>query len=133
MAATLGELRDALASVLEDAYPAWNVYRLPPETIDAPAIVISGFAVTPQASARVDLVEAELNVLVSHRHVDQVELIDSMLSPGADGSVWDVVEADPSLNGVVSSAAVIDAGNYQELTIGDVSYYTASFSVTVML
>ena len=133
MAATLGEVRSALASTLEDAFSGWNVYRLPPETVEVPAFVITGFSVVPQAAARVDMAEAEVNVLVSHRHVDQVELLDEILSPGATGSVWACVEADPSLGGIVSSTIVTDAGNYQATTIGDVPYYAAAFSVQVML
>jgi hypothetical protein len=133
MAATLGQVRNALASALEDAYPGWNVYRLPPETVEVPAFVITGFSVVPQAAARVDMAEAEVNVLVSHRHVDQIELLDEVLSPGADGSVWSCVESDPSLGGVVSSTVVTDAGNYQATTVADVAYYAAAFSVQVML
>lgn len=133
MAATLGELRSALASTLEDAFPGWNVYRLPPDTVDVPAFVLTGFAVTPQAAPRIEMAEAEVTVLVSHRHVDQLDLIDEVLSPGATGSVWEVIEGDPSLGGVVGSTVVVDVGNYQASTIGDVMYYAASFTVQVML
>lgn len=133
MAATLGELRSALASILEDAFPGWNVYRLPPESVQVPAFVVTGFAVTPQAAARVDMAEAEVTVLVSHRHVDQLDLIDEVLSPGATGSVWLAVENDPTLGGAVSSTVVTDVGNYQATAIGDVMYYAAAFSVQVML
>ena len=134
MAATLGELRDALASVLEDAYPAWNVMPIPPDNVDVPAIIVGGFnldtATFGDASTRVT---AELQVMVSRRHQDQVELLDAVLGPSGDASLWQTMNDDPTLGDVVAFCTVQSAGDYREFVIADVGYYAATVTLSVML
>jgi hypothetical protein len=134
MAATLSELRTALASVLEDTYTDVTVVGYPVDNIDGSTIMVAGFSVDPgtfnDATARV---EAELLVFVSHRHIDQMRKLDEIVSPTGDRSIWLAIDAAPTLGGVVGFATVQSAGEYRELAIAEVSYYAATVRVSVML
>ena len=74
MPASLHDLRTGVARTLQDALPGWNVYQLPPDNIDPPAIAIGGFNVDTGTFGDGSLrVAAEVQFMVSRRHVDQVE------------------------------------------------------------
>lgn len=134
MAATLGELRTALVATLSDALPGWNVYRLPPDAIDAPAVMLTGFEVTPMTFAqRTDSVAVELTVAVSRRHVDKIDELDELLSPTGDRSLWTLFDADATLGGVVGYAIVQSVGDYRQVMVNDVGFYAASVQLSVML
>lgn len=134
MAATLGELRTAVAAVLEDRYAGWNVYKLPPETIEPPAIMLGGFALDTGTFGDVSIrVNADLQMMVSRRNVYQLEALDELLSPSHDQSLWSVFNEDPTLGDVVGYCSMQSAGNYGEILIGDQPYYTASATLSVML
>jgi hypothetical protein len=134
MAATLGEVRAALASVLEDALPAWNIYRLPPDDVQAPAIILGGFQVDVatfgDTTARVS---ADLQLVVSRRHVDQVHALDDLLSPTSDQSLFALFNDDPTLGERIGYCSVSGAGDYRELVVADVGYYAATITLSVML
>jgi hypothetical protein len=134
MAATLGELRAALASVLEDALPAWNVYRLPPDDVQPPSIVIGGFQIdTATFGDTSGRVGADLQLIVSRRHVDQVNALDDLLSPTSDQSLWALFNGDPTLGEKVGYCSVSGAGDYRELVVADVGYYAATITLSVLL
>lgn len=134
MAATLGELRDALTATLTDGLPGWNVYRLPPDSIDAPAIMLTGFDVTPMTFAqRTDQVSVELTVAVSRRNVDKIDDLDELLSPTGDASLWRLFDGDTTLSGVVGYAVVESVGDYRQILVNDVGFYSATVRLTVML
>lgn len=134
MAATLGQLRDALTATLEDGLPGWNVYRLPPDAIDAPAIMLTGFDVTPTTFAqRTDTVAVELTVAVSRRHVDRIDDLDELLSPTGDASLWTLFDGDATLGGVVGYCVVQSVGDYRQVIVNDVGFYSASVQLSVML
>lgn len=134
MTATLFEFREALAGRLEDELADFNVYRLPPETVDAPAAMVGGFQIdTGTFGDGTVRVAADVEVMVSRRHVDQVELLDELLSPTGERSIWRAFNDDPTLGGVVAFCNVQSAGDYREMTIAEVSYYAATVSLTVML
>lgn len=132
--ALLADIRDGLEETLAAGLnDGVNVYRLPVDRIDAPAVVVMGFRMDPETMmASVRRVRAELLVLVSRRHVDQVDLLDALVDPSVDGSVLDVLAADSSLGGRVDSAIVTMVGDYGELAVGDIGYYSASVSLEVL-
>lgn len=132
--ATLGDLRDAIVATLTNSLDGWNVYRLPPENIDAPAVAVAGFQVDPGTFGdAVGQVSVDVLVMVSHRHVDQIDQLDEVLSPNGDPSIWRAFDDDPSLGGAVGFCSVRGVGDYRELAVGDVPYYAATVSLTAML
>ncbi len=132
--ATLGDLREALLVKLTDAYPAFNIYRLPPDTVEAPAIMVGGFQIDTGTFADANLrTTADLTVVVSRRHVDQVDALDELLSPSGSLSLWALFDDDPTLNDAVAFCSVSGAGEYRELVIGDVGYYAATVNLSIMV
>jgi hypothetical protein len=132
--ATLSELRTALYDVLSDALPTWNVYRLPPDNVDPPGVMIGGFQLDSGTFDDANLrTTVELTVVVSRRHVDQVDALDDLLSPSGDESLWAIFNNDPTLGDVVPFCVVSGAGEYREVTIGDIGYYAASVNLSVMV
>ena len=134
MAATLGELRTALADTLGDGFPDLTVHAYPVDNIAGTTIMVAGFGIDPgtfsDATARVD---AELLIFVSRRHIDQMRTLDELVSPTGERSIWMAIDANPTLNDTVGFAVVQSAGEYRELSIADVSYYAATVRVSVML
>jgi hypothetical protein len=132
--ATLSDLRDALVTTLADALPTWNLYRLPPESVDAPAVAVAGFQVDPGTfSDTVGQVSVDLIAMVSHRHVDQIDQLDELLSPNGDPSIWRALDDDPSLGDAVGHCVVRAVGDYRELAIADVPYYAATITLSAMI
>ena len=132
--ATLGDLRDALVTTLTDALDGWNVYRLPPDNIDAPAVAVAGFQVDAGTFAdTATQVAIDIVVMVSHRHVDQIDQLDELLSPSGNPSIWRALDDDPDLGGKVAYCVVRGIGDYRELAVADVPYYAATVSLTAMI
>lgn len=132
--ALFADVRDGLEATLNAGLSdGVNVYRLPTDRVEAPAVVVMGFRMDPETlGATLRRVRTDLLVVVSRRHVDQVELLDALLDPSVDGSVLDVLAADPSLGGKVDSAIVTSVGDYGEIIVGDVGYYSATVSLEVL-
>ena len=134
MSATLAEFRDALAGTLEDHLPGFNVYRLPPDNVEVPAAMVAGFQIDTGTFGDTTVrVAADVELMVSRRNVHQVELLDELLSPSGVRSLWVKFNEEPTLGDVVAFCTVQSAGDYRELIIGDVGYYAATVSLTVML
>jgi hypothetical protein len=132
--ATVSDLRTGLVDTFEAALPGWNVYRFPPDTISAPAIALLGPAVDAGTFGdAANRVQFDMVVCVSHRHVDQMELLDEVLSPNGDPSLWRILDNDPDLGGNVAFCVVQSVGEYGQRVIGDVPYYGASVQLSAML
>ncbi|NBW09906.1 MAG: hypothetical protein EBR82_17960 [Caulobacteraceae bacterium] len=131
--ATLGALRDAIVDTLEQALPGWNIYRLPPDNVTAPAIAVAGFTVDPGTFDGIGQVAVDVLVMVSRRHVDQVDLLDDLLSPDGNPSLWATFDTDPSLGGAVGHCVIRGVGDYREFTVADVPYYAATVNLTAMI
>jgi hypothetical protein len=130
----LADIRDGLAEVLSDGLPSVNVYRLPTDRVEAPAVCVMGFRMDPQtmAAAPLQRVTTDLLVLVSRRHIDQVDLLDALVDPALSDSVPAALAADFTLGGRVDSCIVTGVGDYGEVPVGDVGYYAATITVEVM-
>ena len=134
MGATLGALRDAIASTLSETLQDWSIYRLPPDNVDVPAISVNGFQIDAGTFADGTVrVTTDLQVMVSRRPVDPVDLLDELLSPSGQRSLWQTFDDDPTLGGVVAFCMVMSAGEYREMTVADIGYYAASVQLSVML
>lgn len=59
------------------------------------------------------------------------DLLDGYLSPAGDQSVYAAVQADPSLGGVVSFAAVTQATGYGIVNVNGVDYLGCSLSLSI--
>jgi hypothetical protein len=124
---TNGEIREALAQAL-NSISGLNIYRYPPEDVNPPCAFIAGFTINPLTFDGNRETKADVTVLVSHKHVDQLVTLDAMLD--SDGP-WSVVDAIESATPPGMNFFVENIGGYRELTVGDVGYYAADVSVTV--
>jgi len=59
------------------------------------------------------------------------DLLDQYISQSSALSIWAAVEADPTLGGVVSYAAVIEATAYGLMNFGGIDYLAAHFIVNI--
>lgn len=105
-----------------------------PEQINPPMAVIQLQSVTYHRAMQGGLSSWEFVVsLVSGRMGDRASqaLLDGWMSYSGTASVRAVIESDPTLGGVCSSLIVGDMVAVRPLTLGDASYLTCEFNVTV--
>lgn len=130
--ASKSALRAALVSQLAAQLDSSvTVAPVPPETVTGTTVVIGGMD-TPEDAVfeghRTTTVP--LWVVVSRKHRSFIEELDRLCDTG-DGGVPAAIHADPTLGGVVDSAAVKSTGDYRDMTIADVSHYAATVTVEV--
>ena len=127
-AITNGEIRDVIALALSKV-PGVNIYRFPPEDSAAPAAFVAGFTIRPLSFDGYRETSVDITVMVSHRHVDQLAMLDAMLDSGGSSSIVAAIDnaASPDVDLRVNTI-----GNYRELTIADVAYYAADITVEVL-
>jgi hypothetical protein len=130
---TLGEVRTALAAQIADALPWLNVYRLPADSISAPAVIIGGLTIDLLTADGNMQIGVDIHCAVSRRNVDEVDTLDRLAHPNDDQSVWAVLEADPTLGGVVNDCLVTRVDHYREAQYGDIGYYASTISTTVLI
>lgn len=122
------EIREALAQAIS-AVPGINVYRYPPDNVNVPCVMVSGFTVKPITFDGNRETTADVIVMVSRRTVDQMAGLDQLLDPDDPSSVITAIEeANPlGINFFVESY-----GSYREILVADVGYYAADILVKVM-
>lgn len=136
MTATLSEVREALQTTLE-AIDGLTVYARPPGTVNPPAAIVSPADgqfltyLTSQTSHDLDMLIAVL-VQLGTRESATTNL-DEYLEDAGGKSVFAAVQADPTLGGVVDSAAVTGAQNYGVITYNGVDYQGVELTVEVLL
>ena len=123
-----GEIREALAQALNQV-PALNGYKYPPDNVNVPCAMVSGFNVKPMTFDGNRETMVEVIILVSRRSVDQMAGLDQLLDPDdASSAITAIEEAEaPGIDFFVESY-----GSYRELVIADVGYYAADVVVRVM-
>lgn len=133
MAATLAEIRTALADALSDI-GSLNVVERAPEQPPVPCV----FLLRSGGSPRTDFgrtspaYQFTVRVVVSRADAEAAqEQLDSYVERGTDDSVWDALEADPTLGGVLHTLRCGDVSGDQLLSFGDVAYLGCDFDVTV--
>lgn len=142
---TFAEAKDALATVLgrlvgtnPDGTPASvTVYpRLPGQIVVPAAVIAPGTG--SFLSYRTSNTSHDLNLDVTlfvQRGQDRstTDKLDAFIADTGNLSVYAAVDADPTLGGVVDSAAVKEAKDWGVWTFGEISYLGVIFSVEVFL
>ena len=123
-----GEIREALVQAL-NTVPGLNVYKYPPDNVNVPCVMISGFNVKPLTFNGNRETTVDVIVLVSRRSVDQMAGLDQLLDADDPSSAITAIEEAeaPGIDFFVESY-----GSYRELVIADVGYYAADVVVGVM-
>lgn len=136
MTATVAQAWDALDAAL--AMDGVQVINQPTGNINPPALVTTpgegeffSFKTAFDGAAVLPM----LIIALTNRRQDRasrITLCEFMELSGAR-SVYAAIESDPTLGGVVSSAAVLSASNFGSITFGGPEYLTCSFNVEIYL
>lgn len=131
---TLTSLRDGLARRL-DTIPGLRASATIPDNPQPPiAVVIPGRIQYDTAFGRgsddytftVTLIVGRVDARTSQANLD------AYCASSGSGSVKQAVEADPTLGGVALDTRVTQMTNQGSISIGDITYHTAEFSVSVI-
>lgn len=90
------EVRDAIYESLSDI-SGLNVYKYPPDTVQVPAAVVTGFSHDIVDFDQHRNATITITVLVSHQHTSQMELLDQLCDVSVAQSVPGVMLADTDL------------------------------------
>lgn len=137
MTATITEVREALAGVLA-TIAGLNTYGFPPGQVNVPAAVVAPgdgeFLVYQTANGGAPTLNLTVTLFVQ-RTQDRAgtEKLDAYLATSGSNSVYNAVELDQDLGGVVQSAVVLGARNFGTFTYGELSYFGADLDVEVYL
>jgi hypothetical protein len=130
---TVTEISDAIKNSLT-TIPGLRVYDYLPDQINPPLAYVGIQSVNyhgafqggnPVHSYTVSVVVGRVSDRASQRALDE------FLAYDGDRSVRAAIEADPTLDGWVQTLVVTDGGNLAPLTMGDVTYISIDFSVTI--
>jgi hypothetical protein len=110
--------------------PGVNRYKYPPESLNAPAVVIAGLDIERDSSDGNRTVTVQLVVVVSHSHVDQLETLDRLLDETANESLLQAIDDDSNDVGV--DLRWVSAGSYGDIAWNGVSYYGAVVTVEAL-
>lgn len=133
MGATNLDVLEGIETVVSAGCPGVNVYRVPPQDVVAPAVMLTGFTFEPHLSfgpgARRFTIE--LTVAVSGRNTNAFDDLLALMDPANSRSVQAALEDDPTLGGRVSDLRMATTGDLRELTVGESGYWamTAQFEV----
>lgn len=133
MPATVSQAAAALKTALQ-AIPGLRVYDYQPDQLNPPlAIVGLNQIAFHRAFAGGDVVQQFLITVVVGRPSERTgqAALDEFSSFDGTKSIRAAIEADMTLDGVVQSAVVDRVDNIQYVTIGDSTYLTVDFTVTV--
>ena len=130
---TVTEISDALKNALT-VIPGLRVYDYLPDQINPPVGYVGIQSVNylgafrggnPVHTYTITIVVGRVSERASQR------ALDDFLAYDGDRSVRAALEADPTLQGFIQTLVVVDGGNLSPLTMGDVTYVSIDFSVTV--
>jgi hypothetical protein len=126
---TNAAVRAEVARVLVENVGGVNVYDYPPDTIQAPAVILGGIdwvGDTMPGANRV--VTMPLYVAVSRRNTNYLADLDELCDQGGAlvGSFGDA----PTATGM-DSWQVTSVGSYRDINIGDTDYYAATVTLEV--
>jgi hypothetical protein len=140
MTATITEVREAAAAVLGALVgidgKTVTGYPYPPATVETPAAVVAvgeGQFLTyrsSQTSRDLDLIIA---ILVQRGDLESMERqLDAFLSDSGAQSVYAAFDADPTLDGLIDSVAVVSASGYGTVVYNGVEYQGFTLGVEVL-
>jgi hypothetical protein len=130
--ATNVEVLEGIVDMLGAGCPGVNVYKVPPQQVAAPAVMVSGFSFDPHGTLGSSRkFSVELTVAVSGRHVDEFDRLLGLVDPGDSRSIQAALEDDITLGDRVSSSTVIAVGQLRELTVGEVPFWAMTVELEV--
>ena len=133
MSGSASKIHDALSMALA-AVPGLRVADHLPEQINPPMAVVQIQSVTYHRAMQGGLSEWQfLIALVAGRMGDRsAQLqIDGWISYDGSQSIRAALEVDPTLNGICQTLIVADMVSVRPITLGDSSYLSCEFNVTV--
>jgi hypothetical protein len=119
----LADLRSELVDAI-GAVSGLNVYPHPVDNVVSPAAMVAGLTTTLDG---VWTASAEVYVVVSRRHADQLYVLDDLVDPTNPRSVSAAIEGSSSGRCVITSV-----GEYREFPVGSVPHYAATIQVEVL-
>ena len=130
---TFSELRTGLATNLA-TIAKLRTANLIPDQINPPIAIITPETITYDTAFARGLDEYNFTVLVIvHRVAERSaqSSLDAFCNPTGSTSIKTAIESDRSLGGKAQTLRVTDLRTYQALSVGDVDYLAAEFSVVV--
>lgn len=131
--ATVTELRQGLADRLA-TIRGLRVSATVPDQVNPPIAVVTMDSVTYDEAFNRGLDEYRFTVVVVVGRVAERSAqnnLDAYLAPSGSTSVKAAIEGDKSLGGKAQTLRVTSATGGQPMASGDITYLTATFSVTV--
>jgi hypothetical protein len=132
MSSTLAEVRTALIDALSNI-EGLNVLAYMPDSPPAPCAVLLRTGGSPRTDfgKTSPSYEFSIRVVVSRADAPAAqELLDTFIERGTDQSIWDALEADVTLGGVLFTLRCGDVSGDQVVAFGDVAYLGCDFNVT---
>lgn len=130
---TFSELRTGLANNLA-TIAGLRTANLIPDQVNPPIAIITPETITYDTAFARGLDEYNFTVLVIvHRVAERSaqSSLDAFCNPTGSTSIKTAIESDRSLGGKAQTLRVTDLRTYQALSVGDVDYLAAEFSVVV--
>lgn len=133
MPASLAAIRQALVDALS-TIDGLNVLGYQPEQPPVPCAVVfrSGGSPRSDFGRTTPVYTFEVRVVASRADaIAAQQQLDLFVERGTGWSVWDALEVDPTLGGVVQTIRCGDVTGDQQVQVGDVTYLGCDFTVTV--
>lgn len=130
---TFTELRTGLATNLA-TISGLRTANLIPDQVNPPIAIITPETITYDTSFARGLDEYNFTILVVvHRVAERSaqSSLDAFCNPTGSTSIKTAIESDRSLGGMAQTLRVTGLRTYQALSVGDVDYLAAEFSVVV--
>lgn len=130
---TFTELRTGLATNLA-TITGLRTANLIPDQVNPPIAIVTPESITYDTSFARGLDEYNFTILVVvHRVAERSaqSSLDAFCNPTGATSIKTAIESDRSLGGKAQTLRVTDLRTYQALSVGDVDYLAAEFSVVV--
>jgi hypothetical protein len=131
--ATFSQLRTGLATNLA-TISGLRTANLIPDQVNPPIAIITPETITYDTSFARGLDEYAFTILVVvHRVAERSaqSSLDAFCNPTGSTSIKTAIESDRSLGGTAQTLRVTNLRTYQALSVGDVDYLAAEFSVVV--
>ena len=130
---TFSQLRTGLATNLA-TISGLRTANLIPDQVNPPIAIITPETITYDTSFARGLDEYNFTILVVvHRVAERSaqSSLDAFCNPTGSTSIKTAIESDRSLGGKAQTLRVTNLRTYQALSVGDVDYLAAEFSVVV--
>jgi hypothetical protein len=130
---TFSQLRTGLATNLA-TISGLRTANLIPDQVNPPIAIITPETITYDTSFARGLDEYNFTILVVvHRVAERSaqSSLDAFCNPTGSTSIKTAIESDRSLGGTAQTLRVTNLRTYQALSVGDVDYLAAEFSVVV--